>query len=92
MHKDEMNMSGSGKTQKKTFSSMNYQLFFLLSHEAVLVEITHTFITQLIFTQFSSSKIFNVHHENDCPFLSLVTDMEAIYTVILEQFELPEIK
>ena len=44
-------------------------IYFLGYHKAVLVEMTHAFITQLIFTQFSS-KIFNVHHEKDHPFLS----------------------
>lgn len=39
------------------------------SREAVLVEITHASITQLLFTRFSS-KFSNVHLENDHPFRS----------------------
>lgn len=85
MYKDDMNVTGAGKS-RENFSSVLPALFLQMQPlkgdelvqdgqarmRQVLVEITHPSITQLLFTQFSS-KNFNVHHESDNSFLSLLT-------------------
>lgn len=67
------------------------KMYFSASQEAVLVEITHASITQLPLNHFLLQKFLMCTMKMIIPF-SLVTDMEAVDPVILEQSVLPEIK